>query len=799
MGVDTASPYSFSWSNVPVGKFSITTKAIDNTGAVTVSAPVAITVLQKIVKSPFGGNAATIPGIVEAENYDLGGEGISYHDSDNGNNGQVYRQDDIDIGAASEGSYTLGWMEVSEWMEYTVNITSAGAYNLDVRVASPAVGGTFHLECDGKDVTGPLTVPATGGWNTWASVEKTGVNLPAGKHVLRYVVDSHGASGYFGNFNSMIFTMPNTAPSVSITAPASKAIFTQGENISITANAADADGTISKVEFYNGSTLLGADITSPYSFSWTNLPVGAFSLTAKATDNLGAVTVSAPIAITVAEKAIENPIGNGLLNGLVAFYEMNTNQSNVLRDSHGQNHGTNTSISHQNGFIEKGNSYDGKSSISSVPHSNSLNLTTEFTLMADIYREGNGQVKGTVIVGKTLSSSWTENQSYSMGLTRDNKIKIRTNIPYLNDWVSSQTVPLGKWVRVIATYKSGEGYSLYMDSTKPEQSGKFSGSISQSNLELTIGAATLTNNSANLRRFEGVLDNVGIWNRKLSTDEISSLITNKITYPDFKGNNLYRVKISSNLEEISGKENQSEITTEAEEGEKLIFVVEDEDNAIFDFWSINGVPAGDQSLLEFEMPSRDITLTKHFREFLAPEIKISLTNQNSEIEAMGEVNVHLEVKSNDAVIEKIELFDGDKLIGEFDQSSSDGINWKNIPAGTHKLAAKITDATGKSYFSEQMILKAVDYSKDIQNVLLDYKIGPNPTTDYLNIFFTNLDGIYDFEFRVVSMNGVVQKTFKATPEESSVTIDVSDLINGVYVLNLTSNGKNISSKKFIKK
>ena len=544
---------------------------------------------------------------------------------------------------------------------------------------------------------------------------------------------------------------------------------------------------------------MGADITYPYSFSWTNLPVGAFSLTAKATDNLGAVTFSAPIAITVAEKVIENPIGNGLLNGLVAFYEMNTNQSNVLRDSHGQNHGTNTSISHQNGFIEKGNSYDGKSSISSVPHSNSLNLTTEFTLMADIYREGNGQVKGTVIVGKTLSSSWTENQSYSMGLTRDNKIKIRTNIPYLNDWVSSQTVPLGKWVRVIATYKSGEGYSLYMDSTKPEQSGRFSGSISQSNLELTIGAATLTNNSANLRRFEGVLDNVGIWNRKLSTDEISSLITNKITYPDFKGNNLYRVKISSNLEEISGKENQSEITTEAEEGEKLIFVVEDEDNAIFDFWSINGVPAGDQSLLEFEMPSRDIILTKHFREFLAPEIKISLTNQNTEIEAMSEVNIHLEVKSNDAIIEKIELFSGDKLIGEFDQSSSDGINWKNIPAGTHALTAKLTDATGKSYFSEQMILKAVDYSKDIQNVLLDYKIGPNPTTDYLNIFFENLDGIYDFEFRVVSMNGVVQKTFKATPEESSVTIDVSDLINGVYVLNLTSNGKNISSKKFIKK
>jgi hypothetical protein len=94
---------------------------------------------------------------------------------------------------------------------------------------------------------------------------------------------------------------------------------------------------------------------------------------------------------------------------------------------------------------------------------------------------------------------------------------------------------------------------------------------------------------------------------------------------------------------------------------------------------------------------------------------------------------------------------------------------------------------------------ANDQSKDTSNVLLDYMIGPNPTYDYLNVIFTNLDGIYDFEFRVISMNGVVEKTFIARPEESTVTIDVSDLINGVYILQLTSNGNSISTKKFMKK
>ncbi|MEB2778743.1 Ig-like domain-containing protein, partial [Algoriphagus sp. D3-2-R+10] len=94
----------------------------------------------------------------------------------------------------------------------------------------------------------------------------------------------------------------NVAPTVSITTPTANAQFIQGDNISITANAADSDGTIAKVEFYNGATLLGTDTTSPYSFAWANLPLGSFSLTAKATDNKGKATVSEIVNINVGEK-----------------------------------------------------------------------------------------------------------------------------------------------------------------------------------------------------------------------------------------------------------------------------------------------------------------------------------------------------------------------------------------------------------------------------------------------------------------------------------------------------------------
>jgi hypothetical protein len=69
--------------------------------------------------------------------------------------------------------------------------------------------------------------------------------------------------------------------------------------VTLTANAADADGSVAKVEFYYGSTRLGEDTGSPYSYTWSNVPAGTHSLTARATDNTGAVTTSAAISITV--------------------------------------------------------------------------------------------------------------------------------------------------------------------------------------------------------------------------------------------------------------------------------------------------------------------------------------------------------------------------------------------------------------------------------------------------------------------------------------------------------------------
>ena len=94
----------------------------------------------------------------------------------------------------------------------------------------------------------------------------------------------------------------NTAPIVSITSPANGAIFSWKPTISITATASDPGGSVTRVEFRNGATLLGQDTSAPYAFTWKNVPPGSHTLTARATDNAGAVTTSSPVGITVRPK-----------------------------------------------------------------------------------------------------------------------------------------------------------------------------------------------------------------------------------------------------------------------------------------------------------------------------------------------------------------------------------------------------------------------------------------------------------------------------------------------------------------
>jgi len=152
---------------------------------------------------PYNATVPSLPGKVQFENYDLGGMDISYYDTTASNAGGVYRTNGVDIQATTDtgGGYNLGWTAAREWLKYTVNVTTAGTYAIDVRVASKGAGGTFHIEVNGVNKTGPISVADTGGWQVWKTVTKTGVSLGAGTQIVRVVMDSAGASGYVANLN----------------------------------------------------------------------------------------------------------------------------------------------------------------------------------------------------------------------------------------------------------------------------------------------------------------------------------------------------------------------------------------------------------------------------------------------------------------------------------------------------------------------------------------------------------------------------------------------------------------------
>lgn len=153
--------------------------------------------------TPFGGTPAAVPGRIEAENFDEGGEGVVYHDDTTGNSGGQHRPGDVDIEGTSDsgGGFNVGWSTANEWLEFTVNVATTSNYTLNARVASTGDGGRFHVEVDNVNVTGSLNVPNSGGWQNWTTVSHSGIHLTAGQHVIKFVGDANGTSGVAGNLN----------------------------------------------------------------------------------------------------------------------------------------------------------------------------------------------------------------------------------------------------------------------------------------------------------------------------------------------------------------------------------------------------------------------------------------------------------------------------------------------------------------------------------------------------------------------------------------------------------------------
>ncbi|MBF4505419.1 PQQ-dependent sugar dehydrogenase [Flavobacterium sp. JLP] len=167
------------------------------TGTITYTAFYTATTL---ANAPYLGTVAQIPGIIEAENYDVGPSAFL---DKNGGGDTAYRAGDgVGTEACNEGGFNISYVAKDEWLKYTAKVNTAGTYTINLRIASPYANRKLHLEVDGVNSTGVVNIPNTGGFQAWQTFAIPNIALTQGTHVITLYFDENDI-----NVNKMEFVL----------------------------------------------------------------------------------------------------------------------------------------------------------------------------------------------------------------------------------------------------------------------------------------------------------------------------------------------------------------------------------------------------------------------------------------------------------------------------------------------------------------------------------------------------------------------------------------------------------------
>lgn len=351
---DTTAPYSVAWTPPAAGAYTLTAVATDSVGTQATSASVSVT-----VTAPGGGGGGAGPTLpVVALVSPANGATVAVNATHSlvataslagGSITSIaYQANGVAVGSASIYPFIVDWKPTSPG-SYSLTATATGsngasatsAANVvtvsagtapNVAIATPPANATISA---GTDQAVVVSASATTGAITAVELFANGVSVgvdqsfpynfawkPAGVGTVvltAVATDSQGNRTPSAAVNITVATVSAGAPSVSVTSPAAGAALPVGVPVSFTAAAADADGTVAQVEFFaNGVSLAAADSTYPYGVTFTPNATGTYVLTARATDNGGNVSTSAPLSVVVSggtapAVAIETPANNATI------------------------------------------------------------------------------------------------------------------------------------------------------------------------------------------------------------------------------------------------------------------------------------------------------------------------------------------------------------------------------------------------------------------------------------------------------------------------------------------------------
>jgi alpha-galactosidase len=258
--------WNFSWNYNFPGVYKIIAQATDNTGISVASKPHYIYLAP--AAGPFYGTPVTIPANIQAENYNGGGEGIGFHDTDARNEFGFYRWDAVDIDeiTGTTGEFCVSSMEDGEWLNYKIIIPSTDDYDISIRTASPVRTAKLHLEMEGADVSGSIAVPYSG-TRSWRTVTLAKIPLEAGTGDLRINVDSGGCKVDYLNIDYTLraIQLPWQQKDIGATAAAGDA-GVRGQTFIVTGSGSDVWDNADEFHFVyqeiNGDVEIQAKVAS---------------------------------------------------------------------------------------------------------------------------------------------------------------------------------------------------------------------------------------------------------------------------------------------------------------------------------------------------------------------------------------------------------------------------------------------------------------------------------------------------------------------------------------------------------
>jgi len=187
----------------------------------------------------------TVPGKIYAVDFDLGGQGVSYYDQEVANyhlstgnftawnNGWAYRNDGVDIEPTMDDEntigYNVGWTDAGEWMRYSTEVSEAGIYDVTLRMAGGSQGGRFRLGQDGSYISEEVSIPLSGGFQSWIDVVIEDVVLEVGSQsITAHVIE--------GGYNISSYTFDYMGPSDALSTVFLHGVTTDSKTISVAVN-----------------------------------------------------------------------------------------------------------------------------------------------------------------------------------------------------------------------------------------------------------------------------------------------------------------------------------------------------------------------------------------------------------------------------------------------------------------------------------------------------------------------------------------------------------------------------------